>query len=69
MRDVISDLIYMFIISNLCTILIILGIDIIKQTIRDSKEMKEVEEMAKRRDKKWVVEVIVICLTELKKNM
>lgn len=52
MRDVISDLIYMFIISNLCTILIILGIDIIKQTIRDSKEMKEVEEMAKRRDKK-----------------
>lgn len=69
MRDIISEWIYIFIISNLCVILIILGIDIIKQNIRDSKEMREVEEMAKKRDKKWVVEVIVICLTELKKNM
>lgn len=51
MKDVISDLIYMFIISNLCTILIILGIEIIKETIRDSKEFKEVEEMAKKRRK------------------
>lgn len=69
MRDIISEWIYIFIISNLCVILIILEIDIIKQNIRDSKEMREVEEMAKKRDKKWVVEVIVICLTELKKNM
>ena len=69
MRDIISEWIYIFIISNLCVILIILEIDIIKQSIRDSKEMREVEEMAKKRDKKWVVEVIVICLTELKKNM
>lgn len=52
MRDVISDWIYMFIISNLCFILIFLGIAIIKETIRDSKEFKEVEEMAKKRDKK-----------------
>ena len=69
MRDIISEWIYIFIISNLCVILIILEIDIIKQNIRDSKEMREVEEMAKKRDKKWAVEVIVICLTELKKNM
>ncbi len=52
MRDIISEWIYIFIISNLCVILIILGIDIIKQNIRDSKEMREVEEMAKKRDKK-----------------
>lgn len=51
MRDIISEWIYIFIISNLCVILIILGIDIIKQNIRDSKEMREVEEMAKKRDK------------------
>lgn len=48
MRDIISEWIYIFIISNLCVILIILEIDIIKQTIRDSKEMREVEEMAKK---------------------
>lgn len=52
MRDIISEWIYIFIISNLCVILIILEIDIIKQNIRDSKEMREVEEMAKKRDKK-----------------
>lgn len=52
MRDIISEWIYMFIISNLCVILIILGIAIIKESIRDSKEFKEVEEMAKKRDKK-----------------
>lgn len=52
MRDIISEWIYIFIISNLCVILIILEIDIIKQNIRDSKEFKEVEEMAKKRDKK-----------------
>lgn len=51
MRDVISDWIYIFIISNLCAIWIILGIDIIKQSIRDSKEFKEVEEMEKKRGK------------------
>ncbi len=48
MRDVISDWIYMFIISNLCVIFIILEIAIIKQSIRDSKEFKKVEEMAKK---------------------
>lgn len=51
MRDVISDWIYMFIISNLCFILIILGINIIKEYIRDSKELKEVEEMEKKKGK------------------
>lgn len=51
MGDVISDWIYMFIIINLCVILIILGIEIIKESIRDSKEFKEVEEMVKERDK------------------
>lgn len=51
MRGVISDWIDMFIISNLCVILIILGIEIIKESIRDSKEFKEVEEMVKERDK------------------
>lgn len=52
MRDIISEWIYIFIISNLCVILIILGINIIKEYIRESKEFKEVEEMAKKRDKK-----------------
>lgn len=52
MRDIKSEWIYIFIISNLCVILIILGINIIKECIRDSKEFKEVEEMAKKRDKK-----------------
>lgn len=51
MGDVISDWIYMFIISNLCVILIVLGIEIIKESIRDSKEFKEVEEMVKESDK------------------
>lgn len=51
MWDVISDWIYMFIISNLCVILIVLGIEIIKESSRDSKEFKEVEEMVKERDK------------------
>lgn len=51
MRDIISEWIYIFIISNLCVILIILEIDIIKQNIRDSKEMREVEEITKKRDK------------------
>ena len=51
MWDVISDWIYLFIIINLCVILIILGIEIIKESIRDSKEFKEVEEMAKKRGK------------------
>lgn len=51
MWDVISDLIYRFIISNLCVILIVLGIEIIKEFSRVSKEFKEVEEMLKQRDK------------------
>lgn len=51
MGYVISDWIYMFIISNLCVILIVFGIAIIKESIRDSKEFKEVEEMVKERDK------------------
>lgn len=51
MGDVISDWIYMFIISNLCVILIVLGIAMIKEFIRDYKEFKEVEEMAKKRCK------------------
>ena len=50
MRCVISDWTYMFIISSLCVILIILGIEIIKESIRDSKEFKEFEEMVKKRD-------------------
>lgn len=49
MRGVISDWTYIFIISSLCVILIILGIEIIKESIRDSKEFKEVEEMVKKR--------------------
>ena len=51
MWDVISDWIYMFIVSNLCVILIVLGIEIIKESIIDSKEFKEVEEMVKEMDK------------------
>ena len=51
MRDVI-DLIYMFIIINSCIVLIILEIYIFKKNIEGSNEMKEIEEMAKKRDKK-----------------
>ena len=68
MRDVI-DLIYMFIIINSCIVLIILEIYIFKKNIEGSKEMKEIEEMAKKRDKKWVVEVIIMSLEELKMSM
>ena len=51
MRDVI-DLIYMFIIINSCIVLIILEIYIFKKNIEVSKEMKEIEQIAKKRDKK-----------------